>query len=114
MLLSENPTFEALEMNKTYRPLTFASDNQWILRILIRTPTDSALNVILVFVDDVSGSLNFKGFSQFLVVEFRVTHLLLITPKVFNSKPDSAQFNGIEFLYFVIVFTVFVFEGSCN
>jgi hypothetical protein len=115
LFLSENPTLKALEVDKSYRSLALASqDKRVIYFVLLITPTDSALNVLWGFIVNVLQSLHPHSLFQFLLVKFILRHLLLITSEVLHSEPDSSQFNGIKFLNLVVVFAVFIFEGSGN
>ena len=113
LLLTQNPTLKALEMNETDWSFTFASNNQRIIFVLICAPADSALNMILRFID-VLRSLHFHGLSKLLLVEFLFGHLLLVTSEVFYPKSYSTEFDGIKLLNFIVILSVFVLERSCN
>ena len=62
LLLSQNPTFEALEVDKSDGSFAFACQNKWVgVFVLFIAPTDSALNVIFWF-SNVIGSLHLHSF----------------------------------------------------
>jgi len=113
LLLSENPVFEALEVNYANRTFAFTGENQWIMVIIFGAPADSALHVILVLIN-VFGAFDLHGFSKLLVVELILRHLDLIAPEVLNSESDSSKLDGVKLLYFVVVLASFVFERSSN
>ena len=69
LLLSKNPGLEALEMDETDGTSAFAGDNQWVGLIVLITPTDSALNLVLRSIVNIFGAFHLHGFSQLLVVE---------------------------------------------
>ena len=113
LFLAKNPTLKALEMNETDGSLALTSDNQRIVLILICAPADSALNVILRFIN-VLRSLYFHGLSELLLVKFFFRHLLLVAPEVLDSESHSSEFDGIKLLNFVVILSVFVLKRSCN
>jgi hypothetical protein len=114
LLLSQNPTLKALEMNKTHRSLAFTSKNQRIFFFFLCSPANSALNVIFRFIDDIGDSLDLHGLSQLLLVEFLVRHVLLFAPEVLDPKPHSSKLNSIKFLNFVVILSSFILERSRN
>lgn len=114
LLLSENPIFQALEMDKTDSTFAFASYDQWICRVLLRTPANSALNLVFdsinSFLFNILETSNFLSFFEFLVIELSFTHLNLIALEIFYSEAHSSKFDGVKFLNLVVVFPGFVFE----
>ena len=113
MLLGEHPTLEALEVDKSYRAFALAGNNERVLGSFFRTPTDSTLDVLQRLVNVLRGA-DWMCFPKFLLVELLFRHLLLVAAVVLDSESDSSQFNGVKFLNFVVIFAVFIFEGSCN
>lgn len=111
LFLSENPILETLEVDETDSTLALASDNERIVGVLLGTPANSALNLVLVaVVAEILNSLDFLSFFEFLVVKLTFTHRNLITLEVLHSKANSTQFNSVKFLNLVIVFSSFIFE----
>ena len=114
LLLSQNPTLEALEVDQTDGTLALASQNKGVgLFVLLIAPTDSALYVIFGLFD-VGGTLDLHSFAQFLLVKFFFGHLLLVAPEVLDSESDSAQLDCIELLNLIVVLSSFVFEGPSD
>jgi len=48
-----------------------------------------------------------------LVIELLFTHHDLIALKIFNSEPNSTEFDSVKFLNLVIVLSGFIFERPC-
>ena len=77
LLLSKHPVLQALEMDESYRAFALACHDERVLRGFFRTPADSALDVFLRLVD-VLGTLHTVSFSQLLLIELLLSHLLLV------------------------------------
>lgn len=63
LLLSENPTLEAIKVDKTHSTLAFACNNKGIRLVILISPADSALNSVHFAIDDVFGSFDLHGLS---------------------------------------------------
>ena len=101
-------------MDKSDGSFALTGEDQRVVDIVLVSPTDSALDILLMDVINVSSSFYFHGFSKFLLVELILGHLDGVALEVLHSEPDSAQLNGIELLYFVVIFTTLVFQRSGN
>ena len=77
--------------------------------IVFGAPTDSTLYVVFLIVDVLS-SFDLHGLSKFLIVELFLGHFQLIASEILDSKSDSSEFDSVELLYFIVVFTSFVFK----
>ena len=87
LLLGEHPVLQTLEVDKTDRTLALASNNQWIGFVFLRTPTNSALNVILGAFFQILDTGDFLSFLEFLVVE--LSFCLLYTSPSPRDKRQS-------------------------
>jgi hypothetical protein len=114
LLLGEHPVLQALEVNQANRTLALASNNQWVCGVLLRTPTNSALNIVLTAILEVLDTFDFLGLLEFLVVELLLTHHDLITLEIFDPESDSSKFDSVKFLNLVVVFSRFIFQGSSD
>jgi len=112
LFLSKHPGLEALEVNKTNRASTLASDNQWVGLIIFVTPTDSALNLVLTGIIDIFGALHLHSLSQFLVIKLFLGHVDVIASEVLDSESNTTKLDGIKLFDFIIIFAVFVFQRS--
>jgi hypothetical protein len=90
LLLSNDPTFQALEMNESYSTFTLTSYDERIWRIIFVTPANSTLYIFRSFVFQIFSLSNFQGLSQFLMVQFFLWHLHEIAFEIFNSKSNSS------------------------
>ena len=64
LFLSEDPISQTLEMDETNRTLTFASDDQRVLFVIIIAPTYSTLNLVSRSISrNIIDALNFKSLS---------------------------------------------------
>lgn len=113
MLLGQHPVLKALEVNKTDGTLALASYNQWVCWIFFRTPANSALNIVLAAFAKIFDAGDLLSFLEFLIIELLLTHHDLIALKIFDSEPNSTEFDGVKFLNLVIVLSGFIFERSC-
>ena len=114
LLLSKHPVLQALEVDQAHSTLALAGNDQWIGLVFLRTPTNSALNIVLVAVGaKVLHTSNLLSFLQFLVVKLLLTHHDLIALEVLDSEADSSKFDGVKFLNLVIVLSGFVFQRPC-
>ena len=114
MFLSENPILEALEMDQTNSTSTFACNNQWVIFVFLRTPADSALNVVLVLLIKILDTFDFLSFLQLLIVKLTFRHCNLITFEIFHSKTDSSKLDSIKFLNLVIILSGLILQGTGN
>ena len=112
LLLGEHPVLQTLEVDKTDRTLALASNNQWIGFVFLRTPTNSALNVILGAFFQILDAGDFLSFLEFLVVELSFTHHDFIALEIFDSESNSSKFDGVKFLNLVIVLSGFIFQRT--
>ena len=114
LLLSENPTLEAIEVDQTHSTLAFACNDKWIGRVILVSPADSALDVVHFTIDDVFGSFDLHGLSQFLVVQLFLRHLHVVAPEIFDSESDSSELDGVELLDLVVILPRLVLERPRN
>lgn len=71
------------------------------------------MNVILILGAEILDTFNLLSFFKFLVIEFLFTHHDLIALKIFDSEPNSTEFDSVKFLNLVIVLSGFIFERPC-
>lgn len=114
LFLGENPILQAFEVDQTNWTFAFTSDNQRINIIVVITPTNSALNLILSGVWNILGTFDLMSLPDFLLVKLLIWKLNVVTSEIFDSKSNSTQFDGVKFLDFIIVFSHFIFEWPCN
>lgn len=113
LFLSEDPISQALEVDKTNRTLTFASDDQRVLFVVIVAPTYSTLNLVSRCISrNIIDTLNFKSLSKLLLVEFGFRHMEFFAAEVLDSESHTTKLDGIKLLDFVVVFARLVFQGS--
>ena len=101
-------------MDKTHWTFAFTGQNQRIGAVIFITPTDSALNLILTGILNIFGTFDFHSLFQFLLIKFSIWKMQFVASVIFNSKSNSSQLDGIEFLNFIVVLSLFVFERSGN
>ena len=99
-------------MNKSNSTFAFASYDQWVGGVLLRTPTNSALNLVFraFILDNILDTFDLLSFLEFLVIELSFAHHDLIALEIFYSEAHSSKFDGVKFLNLVIVFSGFIFE----
>ena len=110
LFLSQHPVLQTLEMDETDGTFTLASNNQWIRGVLLRTPANSALNILLILGAEVLDTLDLLSFFEFLVVELSLAHHNLIALEIFDSESDSTKFDSVKFLNLIIVLSGFIFQ----
>lgn len=114
LLLCQHPVLQTLEMNQAYGTFAFAGDDQWVGIVLLRTPANSALDLILITVLKILHSLDLLSLFQLLVVELRLAHHNLVALEILDSESHSSKFDGVKFLNLVIVFSGFIFKRPGN
>lgn len=114
LLLSENPGLQALEMDETDGASALACDNQRVGGVVLITPADSALDLILGSVVDVLGTFDLHGLSELLLIKFFFRHVNVVAPEVLDSESNTTKLNCVEFFDFVVIFTVFILQRSGN
>ena len=98
-------------MDKSYRAFAFASHNKRVLGIVLVTPTNSALNLILTLVFAyIFYSPDLQGFTELLLVKFFFGKLNLVASEIINSESNSTQLDGIKFLDSIVVLSLLIFE----
>jgi hypothetical protein len=112
LLLGQYPVLQALEVDKTDSTLALASNNQWIGFVFLRTPTNSALNIILSDFSQILDADDFLSFLELLIVEFSFTHHNFVALEIFDSESNSSKFDGVKFLNLVIVLSSFIFQRA--
>jgi hypothetical protein len=95
-------------MDETNRASAFASDNEWIGLVILITPADSALNLILTCIINILGSFNFHGFPQFLLIQLFFGHVNCIASEVLDSESHTTQLNGVKFFNLVVILAIFI------
>lgn len=95
-------------MDETDRASALASDNEGIGFVVLITPTDSALNLILTCIINIFCSFYFHSFSQFLLIQFFFGHVNCITSEVLYSESDTTQLNGVKFFNLVVILAILV------
>lgn len=116
LFLCQHPILKALEVNQTNGTLAFACDDKWVSFILLRTPADSALNLILTssIKLKIFETLDLLSLFEFLVIKLTFTHGDLITLEIFYSEANSSKFDGVKFLNLIVVFSGFIFKRSSD
>ena len=105
LFLSQNPISKTLEMDETYGTLTFASDNERILLVIIVTPTYSTLNLVTrSILLNIRDTLDFKSLSQLLLIKFGFRHMEFFAAEVLYSESNTTKLDSIKLLNFIVVF----------
>jgi hypothetical protein len=112
LLLSKNPGLEALEMDETHWSLTLAGDNERIGLIILVTPTNSALNLILTSIIKVLGTLDLHSFSQLLLIQLILRHVNIVASEVLDSESNTTQLDCVKFFNFVVIFAALVLQRT--
>ena len=89
LFLSQHPVLQALEVDETNGTSALASNDKRIVGVFLRTPADSALDLVLVGIIKILNTFHFLSFLEFLVIELALTHRNLITFEVFYSKSHA-------------------------
>lgn len=114
LLLSENPTLEAIKVDKTHSTLAFACNDKGIGLVILVSPADSALNRVHFAIDDVFGSFDLHGLSKFLMVQLLLRHLHVVALEIFDSESDSSELDGVELLDLVVILARLILERPRN
>ena len=114
LLLSEDPTLQAVEVDQAHSTLAFACNDKGVGLVVLVAPADSALDGVHFAIDDVFGSFDLHGLSQFLVVQLLLRHLHVVAPEIFDSESDSSELDGVELLDLVVVLAGLVLERPRN
>ena len=114
LLLSENPTLQAIEVDKTHSTLAFACNDKGVGLVILVSPADSALDGVHFTLDDVFGSFDLHGLSEFLVVQLFLRHLHVVAPEILDSESDSPELDGIKLLDLVVILASLVLERPRN
>ena len=114
LLLSEDPTLQAVEVDQAHGTLAFACNDKGVGLVVLVAPADSALDGVHFAIDDVFGSFDLHGLSQFLVVQLLLRHLHVVAPEIFDSESDSSELDGVELLDLVVVLAGLVLERPRN
>jgi hypothetical protein len=99
-------------MNQTDRTSALAGNDERVCSIVLITPTDSALNLILTGIINVLGALDLHGLSQFLLIKLLFRHVYVVAPEVFYSKSDTTKLDSVEFFDFVVILAILIFQRS--
>ena len=110
LLLGEHPRLQALEVDETDGASALAGDDEWVRSVILVTPADPALNLVLARIINILGALDLHGLPQFLLVQFFLRHLDVVASEVLDSKSNTTKLDGVEFLDLVVIFAVLVLE----
>ena len=112
LLLGQNPGLEALEVDETDGTSALACDNEGVSLIVLVSPADSALNLVLRSIINILGALHLHCFSQLLVIKLLFGHVDVVAPEILDTESDSSELDGVELLDLVVILAVFVLQRS--
>ena len=97
-------------MDETDGASTLASNDEWVGGVILVTPADPALNLVLARIINILGALDLHGLPQFLLIQFFLGHLDVVAPEVLDSESNTTKLDGVEFLDLIVIFAVLVLE----
>ena len=101
-------------MDESDRSSALAGDNEGIGLIVLITPADPALNLVLGGIVHVLGAFHLHSLSQLLVVKLLLRHVDVVASEILDPEPNSAQLDGVKFFDFVVVLAVLIFQRSSD